>query len=142
MKELEETATKMTETEDKIHGIPLVTEPVEERLNQRQQLDYAEERRDLIQWLIKIGKNPDRGEGYSPNTVKPRSYRMDQFYRWVWNEEDGYTTNITTAHADDFTEEMKLSDDSNVHKNNTLKPLKLLYELRKHRRDGTEWARI
>jgi hypothetical protein len=37
---------------------------------------------------------------------------------------------------------MKLSDDSNVHKNNTLRPLKLLYELRKHRRDGTEWARI
>ena len=94
MEELEETATKMTETDDKTHGIPLVTEPVEERLNQRQQLDYAEERRDLIQWLIKIGKNPDRGEGYSPNTVKPRSYRMDQFYRWVWNEEDEYTTNI------------------------------------------------
>jgi hypothetical protein len=63
---------------------------------------------------------------------------MDQFYRWVWNEEDGYTT-ITTAHADDFTEEMKLSDDSNVHKNNTLKPLKMLYKWRKHRRDGTEW---
>ena len=139
MKELENTATKMTEAQDKIHGAPLLTEPVQKRLNQRQQLDYAEERRDLIEWLVKIGKDPERGEGYSPNTVKTRSYRMDQFYRWVWTEEDGYTTNITTEHADKYTEELKLSDKSNIHKNNCLKSLKMLYKWRKHRRDGKEW---
>jgi hypothetical protein len=52
-------------TTQKIKGIPLLTQPAEVFLNPRQQLDYAEERRDLIKWLLQLGKNPVRGEGYS-----------------------------------------------------------------------------
>lgn len=63
---------------------------------------------------------------------------MDVFYRWVWNEEDGYTTQITTDHADRYTEELELSDKSSVHENNCLKALKMLYRWRSHRRGGED----
>lgn len=126
-------------TTQKIQGIPLLTQPAEAFLNPRQQLDYAEERRDLIKWLLQIGKDPARGEGYSVNTVKPRTYRMDQFYRWVWNEEDGYMPNVTAEHADRYFEELKLSEKSNVDKNNRIKALKMLFKWRSHRRGCEQW---
>jgi len=60
--------------------IPVITEPAEQYLNQRQQPDYKSEREQCLRWLLSIGKNPDRGDGYATGTVKNRSYRMDQFY--------------------------------------------------------------
>ena len=133
--------TSSTDLQDaKIEGIPFLTPPVKKYLNQRQQLDYAEDRRDLIQWLLKLGKDTKRGEGYAVTTVKPRTYRMDQFYRWVWNRQtDGYTTAITAEHADQYFEELKLSEQSNVDKNNRLKALKMLFKWRSHRHGGDSW---
>ena len=127
-------------TTQKIHGIPLLTEPVQQALNRRQQVDYAEERCDLLQWLINLGKDPEHGDGYSVNTVEPRSYRIDQFYRWVWKEHGGYTTELTHEYADRYTKvELAYGDKSNVHNNNCLKALKMLYKWRRYERGGEEW---
>jgi hypothetical protein len=90
--------------------LPFVTEPAEEFLNSRQQTDYEEEREACLQWLLSIGKNPERGEGYAFGTVKPRSYRMDQFYRWVWEHEGEYTTNVQTDHAEKWTRYLAQTD--------------------------------
>lgn len=39
-------------------------------------------------------------KGYSLETVKGRIYRMDAFYRFVWdNLTDSYTTTVTHEHA-------------------------------------------
>jgi len=70
-------------------GAPLVTDPVRKQLNQRQLTDYREERRDLLTWLRDLGKNPDRGKGYATDTVYNRAYRIDGFYRWVWDNDGG-----------------------------------------------------
>ena len=62
-------------------------------------IDYRTEREQCLDWLLTFGKNPDRAEGYADTTVENRAYRMDQFNRWVWTEEDGYTTSLTHDHA-------------------------------------------
>jgi len=127
-------------TNQKINGIPLITGPAQKHLNQRQIIDYAEERRDLINWALQTGKDPDRGEGYSKATFRPHSYRIDQFYRWIWNENDGYTTQITPDDAESYFEnELKLSDKSNSDKNQRLKALKILFRWHADRRNGEEW---
>jgi len=127
-------------TNQKINGIPLITGPAQKHLNRRQVIDYAEERRDLINWALQTGKDPDRGEGYSKATFKPHSYRIDQFYRWIWNENDGYTTQITPSDADTYFEnELKLSDKSNSDRNQRLKALKILFRWHADRRNGEEW---
>jgi hypothetical protein len=77
----------MTDLDD----IRIVPGPTAERLNPRQQEDYRSGRKDCLTWLLSVGKTPKKGVGYAKGTIKPRSNRMDQFYRWVWENYDGYT---------------------------------------------------
>jgi hypothetical protein len=51
---------------------------------------------------------------------------MDQFYRWVWNHEDGYTANVKPSHADAWTRHLAQTDYSGTHKTNCQKALKML----------------
>lgn len=91
---------------DALDDITLVPEPSRKHLNERQLVDYRAERKDCVQWLLAVWKTPEHGEGYAKGTVKPRASRMDQFYRWVWTEEDGYTAPITHNHADSYLYEL------------------------------------
>ncbi len=122
---------------DEISELPVVTEVAEEYLNPRQLLDYEDERKDCLRWLLSIGKRPEKGEGYAFGTVKPRSYRMDQFYRWVWEQENGYTANIKPSHADQWTRHLAQTDYSNTHKANCQKSVQMLFKWR-HREHGVE----
>jgi len=124
---------------DELDGIRVVPEPAEKFLNKRQVTDYRSHRESLIRWLLNVGKNPESAEGYERATVKTRVYRMDQFYRWVWDEEGGYTTRITHDHADSYLDELAYSDNSNVHKNNSLKALQMLSKWRHHAFDEEQW---
>jgi len=74
--------------------ISIVTEPSAEVLNERQQIDYPSQREQCLDWQLVFGKDPKQADGYAHTTVKCRRDRMDQFYRWVWSEENGYTTVI------------------------------------------------
>ncbi|MEF8863036.1 MAG: phage integrase N-terminal SAM-like domain-containing protein [Haloarculaceae archaeon] len=131
----------MTHKDTKIpDGIKIVPETTKDRLNQRQLLDYTNHREQLTSWLLHVGKNPEKAEGYSPQTLKYRCYRIDRFYRWVWDEEDRYTTEVTPSHADDFMEELAYSDYSNTHKDNCQKALKMLFKWRVHELGGDSWS--
>jgi hypothetical protein len=57
---------------EKHDGIPLVPEPSRARLDERQQMTYRDHRRDLIDWLLVFGTNPDKAEGYAQRTVRGR----------------------------------------------------------------------
>ncbi|SDJ90919.1 Site-specific recombinase XerD [Halovenus aranensis] len=118
---------------------PIVTEPSESYLNKRQLVDYRAERENCLEWLLTFGKNPERAEGYAEGTVKPRCYRMDRFYRFVWDHEGGYTANITHEHADDWLGHLAQRDVSNTHKNNCLKSLQMLLKWRRHQHGLAEW---
>jgi hypothetical protein len=54
--------------------VPLVIEPAKKYLNQRQVEDYKQHRRGVLEWLWALGKDPERGEGYGPNTHRARCF--------------------------------------------------------------------
>jgi len=126
-------------TDQQLEELTLITQPVEDRLNQRQLFDYRNHRKELCLWLLNLGKDPSTGEGYAQTTVKNRIYRMDQFYRWVWDEKDGYTTDVTKDQADEYVKEIAYSEHSNGHKNNVLKALKMLFKWRHHELGEHKW---
>ncbi|MFC4359297.1 tyrosine-type recombinase/integrase [Halobium salinum] len=119
--------------------IKLVPKPAEKQLNQRQLLDYETHRETYLEWLYHLGKNPDQAEGYSQSTVKRDAYRLDQFYRWVWSQEDGYTTSITHTHAGNYIDHLAYGENSNSHKSKCLKALKRYFKWRHHERSSELW---
>ncbi|AUX09830.1 integrase/recombinase XerD [Halalkaliarchaeum desulfuricum] len=124
---------------DQFDEITVITEPVRNQLTDRQLLDYRTEREDCLDWLLTFGKNPEKAEGYAVTTVSNRAYRMDQFYRWVWQETDGYTSTITIDHADTYLKHLARQDTTNEHKDTCRKALMMLYKWRHHERGGDPW---
>lgn len=125
-------------TDAEIEGIKLVPAPSRAVLSERQQTDYADHRRSLLEWLLVFGKEPAKAEGYANATAKNTAERLDRFYRWVWDDE-GYTTDITHAHADAYVKELARSDKGNYSRNNTQSSLKRLFKWQKHERGGELW---
>lgn len=120
--------------------VNVVPNTTAERLTERQLLDYRNHREDLIEWLLFFGKDPETADGYASTTVKTRAYRMDQFYRWVWDERDGYTTDVTHDDADAYLRHLaKQNDYGHVHKDNSRKALKMLFKWRHHHHGLDEW---
>lgn len=122
-----------------LNEVTIVPEPSEERLNQRQLVDYRSEREQCLDWLLTFGKNPDKAEGYAVSTVSARAHRMDQFYRWVWDQEDRYTANVTHDHADAWLKHLARRDQSNAHKSNCRKAALMLFKWRQHNHGLEEW---
>lgn len=80
---------------DKVEDIVVVPVPSRETLNQRQLVDYRHHRTDLIRWIVHLGKNLEKGEGYAYDVAKRRAHDLDKFYWYVWREHaNGYTTAI------------------------------------------------
>ena len=113
-------------------------EPTCELLNERQLLDYEAHRKQLLKWALSLGKNPEKAEGYSHHTVEIRAYRLDKFYRWVWQQR-GYTTVMTHDDADTYLRNLATQDGSTDHKANTQKAMKMLFKWRQFERDEEPW---
>lgn len=128
------------EATDPFDGIKVVPEPSEELLNERQRIDYRYQREDCIEWLLAFGKDPETADGYAKTTVAARASRMDAFYRWVWDEEDGYTTNVTHEHADAWLKHLARQEHSNAHKANCRKALLMVFKWRQHEHGLDEWT--
>jgi len=115
--------------ETRIHGVPLVTEKSYEFLNPRQVEAYRSHREQLIRWMLNLGKDPEQGKGLAEGTVRPRAYRLDDFYRYVWIDlDEGYTTDLTTGHADEYMRDIAVRDYSAVYKAGIQKALKTLFK--------------
>ena len=115
-----------------IKNTVVVLEPTEDRLNERQLVDYRDFRERLIKWVLHLGKEPKKADGYVKETTRRRSYRIDQFYRWIWEEEDGYTLKATPTHAEEYSKELAYSDYSNTHKAGFQKFIKTLFKFQRH----------
>jgi len=89
-----------------------------------------------------VRKEPERGEGYAKTTVKNRASRMDQFYRWVWDDQGGYTSNLTHSDADQYLTHLAGQEASNAHKSACRKAVMMLYKWRHHQRGGEQWGAI
>lgn len=114
----------------KVDGVVSVSQPVEDRLSERRLLDYEEFKRDFVEWLLHVGKQPEKADGYARDTVEPTSSRIDLFYRWLWDREETYTTTATPKDASAYLDHLVYSEKnySNSHKSNTQKSLKRLFK--------------
>jgi len=120
---------------EKVGTATVVPEPSQKILNKRQEASYRETRRKMLEWMLYLGKNPKQADGYAEETVRVRAYRLDKFYRFVWNElEDGYTEEITTEHANKWLRSLAKSDESQQYKADCLKSLKTLFKWMNHDR--------
>ena len=120
-------------------GIRVVTDPSAQRLSERQLEDYRDHRKRLINWMVNIGKDPEQAEGYAFDTAHGRAYRLDLFYRWVWDQNDGYTTRITHEHAGDYMRDLAYGDTSQENKSSHLKAVKMLFRWRAWEFGDEEW---
>lgn len=119
--------------------IPLVINPAEDYLNRRQLEDYKQHRTEVLTWLWTVGKNIDRGEGYSKSVTRNMAYRLSKIYRWVWNRENRYTTHITHDHADAYVREIAGKPWKNSNKAQYTKALKRLFKYRSHELGDDPW---
>lgn len=123
--------------------ISLVPGPTEDWLNPQQLTSYREHRRDLIQWMLTLGKEPAKAAGYAEATADTRARRLDKFYRWVWAEEGRYTETITIDHADAWMEHLAHRDYSASYKACCQKSVKTLFKWQSWKQDEEiEWDPI
>ncbi|EMA43108.1 XerC/D-like integrase [Halococcus saccharolyticus DSM 5350] len=92
-----------------------------------------------MRWILNLGKNPQKGEGYAYQTAKIRCARIDQFYRFVWNTEDRYTTTVTHDHADAYMKQLAYGDTSQENKASHQKTTKMLFRWRAWEFSDEEW---
>jgi site-specific recombinase XerD len=122
-----------------IDEVTLIPETTRERLNERQLADYRDERADCIEWLLAMGKDPDRLDGYALSTVDARASRMAMFYEWVWDQEGQYTTAVTHEHAEGWTRRLARQDKSNSAKSTSQDAVRVLFKWRAHERGDDPW---
>lgn len=126
--------------ENKVDGIVLVTEDSKEYLNPKQEITYREHRRELAEWLLALGKNPSKAEGYSYTTAKNRMNRLDLFYRFVWDREGRYVQDLTTDHADAWMRWLARQDYKESTKCHYQKAAHTLFKWKRHARgQNVEW---
>lgn len=87
---------------DRICGVPTLSEPMRDALSEKECADYQNHHYQFLTWLHSLGKHPERAEGYAEGTVRATHYHIDRFYRWVWNHEGHYTTEVTHEHANTY----------------------------------------
>ncbi|WP_265109984.1 hypothetical protein [Halosolutus halophilus] len=130
----------MTSTQEKVDGIVVVPEASHDVLNLCQLEDYRDHRRKLITWMRHLGKDPENAEGYAHDTTRQRSYKIDAFYRWVWEYEDGCTLAVTTEHADEYSKELAYEETSQTHKAGIQKAIKTLFKYYRYEKGrNLEW---
>lgn len=104
---------------NKVEGIVLLSEPSEKAVNERQKIAYQNHREQLIEWLANEGKEPEKLKGYAHHTAKNYATIIDKLHRWVWDENDGYTLEISHDEGEAYLKEQALSDedysDSHLH---------------------------
>lgn len=121
--------TTKVNDDNHVEGIVLVSRDARKHLNPRQIESYRAHRRELVNWLLNLGKTPDKAEGYAHSTAQTRMWRLDKFYRYVWTElEDGYTEHITLAHADDWMRHLAHQDYGASYKADCQKACKTLFK--------------
>ena len=123
---------------EKVQGIVLMAAESRSSLNERQLVAYESHRRDLITWLTRMGKSPDKLEGYAHDTAKVYANVLDKFHRWAWEHSGGYTLDLDHDHADTYIRQMVLAEDdySTTYLNNIKLALVVYF---RYRDDVDEW---
>ena len=121
---------------DKVEGVVLVSAESRDALNNRQEAAYENHREDLIKWFTRMGKDPEKLEGYAHDTTKVCASVLDRIYRWAWKHRGDYT--LDHQEADTYLRNMVVADGeySSTYLNNSKLALKAYF---RYRDDVDEW---
>jgi integrase len=72
--------------------------------------DYHDFKKEVLSWLATYGKHPEKGQGLAESTLQSTHYKLEIVFRWLWEDEDAYTTDFTPDHADRFIRLLNRSD--------------------------------
>lgn len=87
--------------------VPPVAQDTEKELKQFAEFvaeDYQTFKQDFIEWLLIEGKDTYKLKGYSEETVKTTHYKVDEAFRWLWNQKGEYTKEFAPEDATDLIE--------------------------------------
>lgn len=129
----------VTDVSELTDDVPLVPRPTRKRLPSNLQEDYREHREKILRWLCQKGKDPEQREGYARETIRHTMQRIDQFYRWVWDQDDPYHKDITHEHADQYMEEIVDEDWADSSKDGVKKSLLRYFRWRAEEYDEEPW---
>jgi integrase len=119
-----------TDSNHRLADLPITTEKAAAQLDDKQQLLYEDHRKKLARWALTMGKNPARADGYARETVKMRLYRLDKFYRFIWDAH-GFTLDASPDYADDWMRELAKTDNSQTYNAACQKAVKMLFKWRR-----------
>jgi integrase len=126
--------------DNKYRDIVLLTDKARHYLNPREEIAYQEHRRELAEWLLNLGKNPQKADGYSYSTAKNTMNRLDLFYRWIWQDEHRYVQDMTPEHANRWMRHLAKQDMKESTKCHYQKAVHVLFKWqRKARNRNIEW---
>ncbi len=97
-------------------SIVVVPQSHDGELTEKQLVDYKDQRIQFLSWLLSVGKNPRKADGYAPYTVYSDAYRTARFDRWVWEQAGRYKYPPDAEDAHDFMEHLAYSDKGRVEK--------------------------
>ena len=92
--------------------IVLVPKSHDDVLTDKQRVDYLAYREQFLTWLLNVGKNKEKAEGYSPYTVYATGYRTAAFDRWMWEEQGEYRIPPEEPDTKAYIEHLAFSDRS------------------------------
>ncbi|MFK5603756.1 MULTISPECIES: tyrosine-type recombinase/integrase [Haloferax] len=95
--------------------------------------DYYDFKEEVLTWLANYGKHPEKGEGLAESTLQSTHYKLETVFRWLWDYEQKYTTDLTPEKADRFIHLLNMSDgmiDSSVLHH--LKVIKRFFKFHNH----------
>ncbi|SFR50082.1 Phage integrase family protein [Halogeometricum limi] len=101
--------------------------------------DYEDFKEEVLTWFANYGKNPEKGDGLADSTLQSTHYKLETVFRWLWDYEEEYTTDLTPAKAERFIHLLNMSDgmiDSSVLHH--VKVIKRFFKYHNHVH-GTDW---
>jgi len=119
--------------------IRIVPESPEERLTDKQFVDYHEYRKNLLSYLLQMGKNREQAQGYSAYTIYADNYRMVAFDEWVWDRADEYKIPPTQDDASAHLQEIALTDRSQTSKGKIQEALRRYSKWLQHKYGQDKW---
>ena len=126
--------------DNKYRDIVLLTDEARKYLNPREEISYQKHRRELATWLLNLGKDPAKAEGYSHSTAKNTTNRLDLFYRFVWDSEQRFVQTLTTEHADNWMRYLARRDIKESTKCHYQKAVHILFKWQRDARNrDIEW---
>lgn len=121
-------------------NIKIVPTKCDNYLTEKERVDYRDYRKTFIDYLLQIGKNPKKAEGYSPYSVEETARRVGRFDLWAWEENGRYRTPPTQQEAESYMEEVAYRDVTESTKGKTREALLRYSKWLQHKFDREEWG--